>query len=95
MNIIPEHGFGEVERNFYMTKLSVTSGNTDDLERLWLQFETSSSLTDIQSLWLLFLRGKASSQSDNLRDNWSEYLTAQGFDGNIIDMTSAYFIANS
>lgn len=94
MNIIPEHRFGETERNFYLTQLSLTDGNVNDLERLWLQDVTSSSETDVQSLWQLYLRQEGFSISD-LRSAWSQFLLVNGYTGNIIDQTNRYFEDNS
>ena len=94
MNIIPEHDFGEVERNFYLNQLSLTSGDVNDLERLFLQDAASSSETDVQSLWGLYLVAEGFPISD-LRSAWKQFLEGNGYFGDIIDQTNKYFIDNS
>jgi hypothetical protein len=72
----------DVERNFYMKQLSVTSGNTEDLKALvypngelvWLQSQTTGVT--------------------NVEDGWVKFLTEEGYSGDLPSMKKKYYEDN-
>jgi hypothetical protein len=93
MEITGQHS--DQERDFYYSKLGVTSGSMNELEQQYLETLvtiTSDFIADLYRAWFISL-GYDGTKTNV--DNWKRFLAEQGYTTNIYDDTTAYFADNA